>query len=313
MKRVLLLAVITLISSLMFGQEKQDVRGIIDPIGEPVQIIESRRIYLASGSRSLFEGTSRTFLKIDLPPNTVKWYYSFSTSEGISGTQNINLFIQLAGLLNDPSGITSGLISKLKVPKGVASADIFLCDRPNIDLFLEKAYSFNYTMEGSVQNHKQAVVEIDDITTGTVFLGLRNPSVLDGIIISIEVVAITDEIIADFNRELEDRKNKAISYGNLGWIEFENGNYRKCIRYCNKSNVKYTLGWVQANKGLALLMIGRQSKARETYVNAITLIKKQPNPNYVFEEIIKDIDNVLKINPNLNGANEVKRLIQLQQ
>ena len=48
-------------------------------------------------------------------------------------------------------------------------------------------------------------------------------------------------------------------------------------------------------------------------IKAITLMKKQPNPNYICKEMIKDIDNAKKIKPELNGADEIKQLIEMQR
>lgn len=277
------------------------------------QLIETRSIYLNGGLNATFGGQSRTYLEVDLPPNTVKWYYSFSTKRGKSGTKNLNLAIQLTGMLSDPSGTTSNALAAIKVPEGVASADVYLCDRSNIDKFLSKddlyGGNYSYIMEGSAQSTKQAVVEIDDFNTGTVYLGLRNPSTNNGVNISIEVVAIIETRIPIAK---SDAQQKAELYGGLGWTNFENANYEKCIEYCDKANSEYKLGWVLANKGLAQLMIDQESKAMETYIEAITLIKKQSNPNYVFNEMIKDINNAKKTKLFLNGADEIKLLIEMQ-
>lgn len=280
---------------------------------ESHQIIEPRSVYLNGGMRSAFGGKSRTYLKIDLPPNTKQWYYSFSTSKGKSGVKNLNLALQLSSLIADPSGITSQAMSAIDVPQGSGSIDVYLCNRENIDLFQAKADNnggtYSYIMEGTVENTKQAVVQINDVTSNTWYLGLKNPSSLDGINISIEVVAITEEIT---EKVKTPEQEKAELYGSLGWTQFENGDYQKCIEYCDKANAAYKLGWINANKGLAQLMIGDEESAMETYIDAIPLIKKQPNPEYVFREMIKDIDNALKIKPDLNGANEIKKLVQLQ-
>lgn len=53
-----------------------------------------------------FGGKSRTSIKIDLPPNTMEWYYSFTTTEVENGTANLNLAMQLSRMLVDPSGQT---------------------------------------------------------------------------------------------------------------------------------------------------------------------------------------------------------------
>lgn len=277
------------------------------------QIIEPRSVYLNGGMRSAFGGKSRTYLKVDLPPNTVQWYYSFSTAKGKSGVKNLNLALQLSSLLADPSGITSKAMSAIDVPDGSGSIDIVLCDFENIKLFQNKVDNnggtYSYVMEGTVENTKQAVVQINDVKTNTWYLGLKNPSSLNGINISIEVVAITEEVIEEVKTPEQE---KAELYGSLGWTQFENGDYQKCIEYCDKSIAEYELGWVKANKGLAQLMIGEEDIAMETYIDAITLVKKQPQPDYVFKEMIKDIDKQLTINPELSGANELKTLIELQ-
>ena len=281
---------------------------------ESKQLIESRSFYLNGGLRASMGGKSRTYIKIDLPPNTVKWYYSFSTKKGKSGTQNLNLALQLTGIIADPSGISSSALSAIKVPEGGAVADIYLCDKANIDAFIEKwdndGGTFYYTMEGTTKNTKQAIIEIDDIISGTVYLGLKNPSFNDGLNLSIEVVAVTETRVAI---EKSDDQQKAELYGGLGWTNFENGDYKKCIEYCDKANAEFELGWVLANKGLALLMTDKESDAIDTYIEAITLIKKQSQPNYVFSEMIKDINNAKKIKPELNGADEIKQLIEMQR
>ena len=268
--------------SLQFGfaQEYEVIR-------ETKKIIDSRDIYLNGGARSQFGGKSRTYFQVDLPPNTVQWYYSFTTTEGQSGTNNINLAVQLAGMLSDPTGLTSSTLSAIKVPEGVATADVYLLDQNNMNLFIQKVDanggSFLQYPEGMVENTKQAVVKIDDIKWGTWYLGIKNPSSVNAININFEVVAITENRI---KKEKPENQQKAELYGGLGWSQFENGNYEKCIEYSNKANGEYELGWIIANKALAQLMTEKESEAMETYIYAITLTKKQTNPHYFFREMV---------------------------
>jgi tetratricopeptide (TPR) repeat protein len=290
-----------------FTQEYEIVR-------ETKKIIDSRDIYLNGGTRAQFGGKSRTYIKVDLPQNTVQWYYSFTTTQGQSGTSNLNLAVQLTSMLSDPTGLTSSTLSAIKVPEGVATTDVYLFDQNNMNLFIQKTDlnggTYHHYPEGMAENTKQAVVKIDDIKSGTWYLGLRNPSSVSGINLNFEVVAITEKRI---KKEKPENQQKAELYGGLGWTQYENGNYAKCIEYCDKANAEYEFGWVHANKGLAQLMTDKESEAMETYINAITLIKNQPNPNYVFGEMIKDIDNALKIKPDLKGAEEIKQLIKIQR
>ena len=85
---------------------------------ESLQLIESRSVYLNGGLRASMGGKSRTSIKVDLPPNTVKWYYSFTTSKGKSGVKNLELAIQLSGFLADPSGISTELLSNISASLG---------------------------------------------------------------------------------------------------------------------------------------------------------------------------------------------------
>ncbi|MBL4663952.1 MAG: hypothetical protein JKY22_10480 [Flavobacteriaceae bacterium] len=125
---------------------------------ETHQLIEKREVYLNGGMRSQFGGKSRTYIQVDLPRNTVKWYYSFTTTKGENGSKNLNLALQLSTLLLDSSTILSSVLPEIEVPDGVASIDVYLCDRVNIDKFMDKAdlYGgvYSFTMEGTVENPK---------------------------------------------------------------------------------------------------------------------------------------------------------------
>ena len=233
------------------------------------QLIEERNIYLNGGARSQFGGKSRTYIQINLPENTLKWYYSFSTSPGESGTKSLSLLTQLTTLAIGPTGLAS-VLTDVEVPSGSQSIDVYLLDKTNVDRFIKKedlnGGTFYYYLQGSVENTKHGIIEINEITRGTCFLGLKNPSSLNGVNILIEVVAVIEE--------KSEKQTKAELYGGMGWKQFEKDNYEKCIEYSNKALEHYELGWVYANKGLAELVLGRESDAIDSYIQAITLIKK---------------------------------------
>lgn len=179
MKKLFLLLLVPIIS---FGQYTKTVK-------QTKVLVEKRDIHLNGGLRASTGGDSREVVPIDLPKNTVEWYYSFSTSAAGSGTKNLKLALQLGTLLADPSGISSKIVDNIQVPSGTSKADVFLFDGKNRVPFLNKEL-FYYIGEGTTENTKHGVVKIDDVTNGKYYIGFRNPSTLNGLNISIEVVAI---------------------------------------------------------------------------------------------------------------------------
>ncbi|HPF10568.1 MAG TPA: hypothetical protein PLP62_03900 [Flavobacteriaceae bacterium] len=280
---------------------------------EVKQLVRTRNIYINGGLRAEFGGKSRVFIPVDLPPNTVKWYYSFSTSRDENNAQNINLGLQLTAIILDPTFSTANVVSKIKVPDGVASADIFLMDKKNMEAFMDKADNnggtFYFSEEGSVMNTKNAVVEIDDIKNGRMYLGLRNPSTTYGLNLSIEVVAITETKILIKKSENQE---KAEMYGMLAKAQYDFGEYEKCVEYCDSSLEIFEMGWVWGKKGLAQLMLDKESEAMDSYVNAITIIKKNKDAPVIFGGMLRELDSVLVKKPELTAAEVIKQLIEKQ-
>lgn len=58
---------------------------------KPVQVYSPQTFYLNGGNRATFGGKSRVWYNIQLPENTVEWYYSFTTTKGQDPTENIQL------------------------------------------------------------------------------------------------------------------------------------------------------------------------------------------------------------------------------
>lgn len=175
----------------VFGQIVQKIRKV-------VQVMPEQTFYLNGGMRATFGGKSRTYYKIDLPKNTVEWYYTFSTSEGqTSNSAALNLVPQLTRLI-DPTGITAIAASAIMTPSGSNVCDIYLMDRQNADVFNKRVNNlggnFYYTISGSRENYRSGTVQIKDATYGTYYLGFRNPSPNKGITVAFEVAAIVEEI-----------------------------------------------------------------------------------------------------------------------
>lgn len=167
--------------------------------------------YLNGGAKATIGGKSRTSININLPKNTVEWYYSFSTTKGENSKSTISLISQLTKLY-DPTGITAMATNAILTPTGLGVCDIFLMDKKNADAFIEKVDNyggkFNYFASGSRENFKNGTVVVRDIRTGNWCLGFKNPSAIEGISITLEVAAIVEETETNLSEWSTETKTK---------------------------------------------------------------------------------------------------------
>ncbi|MEZ4809393.1 MAG: hypothetical protein R2819_03460 [Allomuricauda sp.] len=162
------------------------------------QIVAKNSYYLNGGSNSTFkDGKSRVVLPINLPPNTIKWYYTISASRDESETNEVVAGLDLLGDLTnliDHTGAVDFAMDQLTQPPGSDYCDVYLIDSENYGPFLNKQ-SFNHFQNGTRENIKSGVVGIN---TGEfpnqIYLGLKNPTTFYGVNIAIEVVAIVQEL-----------------------------------------------------------------------------------------------------------------------
>ena len=191
---------------------------------EAQTVISQRLISLNGGLRSQVDGKSRTIIPVNLPKETISWYYTFSTGSAGSGVKNLQLLMQVSALIADPTKVTSFALSNIKIPSGSHTVDVYLLDQPNADAFFNKidnkGGTFYYNREGTVTATKEGTVRINQISNSQMYLGIKNPSSLDGVDVSIEVVAIVAvEIYED--RWTLDNLNK-IYYNCLGTFSIRN-------------------------------------------------------------------------------------------
>lgn len=258
--------------------------------------------YLCSLSKSYLGGTSRIPILVELPPNTVEWYYSFSTSEGESGTAMLNLGIQLyAASQLGPLGASAA--KQIEVPKGSNAIDVLLISvESKKDFELEKddkvlGYEAYCSLKAS-----QAVMPINKLLTGSYYLGLKNTNNLNGINVTVEVVAIVEE--ADPNAD------KGQLYGSMGWKAYEKGELDKCVELSLKAlSFNPNLAWVKFNIALTHMAQGKD-QALDEYIEAISICKKDPNPKNSLSGALDDINNLRKIKGNLNYMDDIEVLIK---
>lgn len=304
MKQVITILFLATLTASITGQTVQKERKV-------VQVLTPQTFYLNGGTRATFDGKSRTYINFQLPKNTVEWYYSFTTKKNENSSSTIGLLSQLTQLY-DPTGMTAIATNAILTPSGAGVCDIYLLDKSNIFKFIEKVDnwggSFSYVVNGSRTNYKNGTVQINDILSGNWYLGFKNPSATEGISITIEVVAIVEEIKIF---EKTDTETKAEMFGGLGWKAYEKGEYDKCLELSQKAlELNPNLGWVHNNIGLVHLIKGDYISAIDSYSTAITLYKKSDNPSHWFNESIKDLKALILKHGQLEGANDILEMLQ---
>lgn len=301
MKKHYLLIILYLSFTTLFSQAIQKERKI-------VQVMSPQTFYLNGGTRAAFGGKSRAWYNIQLPLNTVEWYYSFTTKRGESAKGIINLFSQLTRLY-DSTGMTALAANAIMTPTGAGVCDIYLMDRKNTDAFYDKVDNwggtYSYKVSGSRVNFKDGTVQIKDITSGNWCLGFKNPSASEGISITFEVVAIVEQI-----KQQTDEQSQAFTLGNLGWKAFERGDYDRCLELSNEAlRLDNTLGFVDFNIALCYLVKGRTTEAITEYAKAISLTRKTSIAKQTFEGARNDLNQYMFLFPSKDDAKDVLELI----
>lgn len=271
-----------------------------------VHVLHQQTFYLNSVTRATFGGKSKTWFNVPLPPNTVEWYYSFTTTKGEKSKASVELFSQLTKLI-DPTGLTAVATNAIFTLPGAGVCDIYLMDNKNTDIFLGKngnsSQPFDYDLAGSRENFRNGTVKIDNINEGEWCLGFRNTSATEGIAITFEIVAIVEETKI-IDRPLAE--TKAEVFGTLGRKAYLNGNYDMCWELSKKALANNpNLGWVNNNLGLVYLIRGDYVSAIENYATAIALFAKDKNAQYWINESIADLKALIEKHGELEGAKEI--------
>jgi hypothetical protein len=132
MKPILFLISISVFTN-SFSQQLNVERKVVPIITEQKFVINSQN------NATLAGGKSKISIMVQLPENTVEWYYVYSASinkDNIDkATQSINLVAQLTKIF-DPTGITSTAVSSILAPSGSNECDIYLLSSDNRTEFI---------------------------------------------------------------------------------------------------------------------------------------------------------------------------------
>ena len=162
-----------------------------------VPVVTSHSFYLKGGSRAMIGNSSRQVLPIELPANTVEWYYTVTTTTNRKQSLNSDLTGQLDKLLVPDLGITSNALSSIAVPGGWGICDVYVMTNPNeVNKYVNKKPAISFLMNDSRQNYASGLIQVKDFLYGSCFLVLRNPSASQGLNVTVEVTAIVQTTVA---------------------------------------------------------------------------------------------------------------------
>lgn len=181
----------TLFLLLIFCKSALSFAQITKPVYKVVPVVTSHSFYLKGGSRALVGNSSRQVLPINLPANTVEWYYTITTTNNRKQSLNSDLTGQLDKLLVSDPGINSNALSVIEVPGGSGICDVYVMTNPNeVNKYVNKQPAVSFLMNDSRQNYTSGMVQVKDFLYGSCFLVLRNPSASEGLNVTVEVTAI---------------------------------------------------------------------------------------------------------------------------
>ncbi|KGO79689.1 hypothetical protein Q763_12625 [Flavobacterium beibuense F44-8] len=269
---------------------------------ETVTLIKQRSYFLNGGLHATTAGgKSRETIKVDLPPNTKSWYYSFYTAASEDGTELLNLGVQIAASIYGGTAGTS-IASSIKVPNGSGAADIYILTTDSRDAFLKKQdNNWRFYKDISLLNTLQAVQYVDVDFGNSFYIGMKNPSSLTGIAIYIEVVALVEKPDSDYE--------KGVMYGNLGWVAFEKGDFDKCLELSNKA-LGYDAGLYYVRFNIALVKLLQSSDdCLESYIDAIASIANDKTPQQTLQGALQDVQNLKLKSPDLENINDIEMLL----
>jgi hypothetical protein len=108
-----------------YGVHSQDIKKEI----EVVSVLKNKTFYLRQSKVvRLVAKTPRTYFEIQLPPNTIQWFYSYTTFFPDETAKKSNLEFQLKKIVDSSNNniIKAKSISSIKTPKGSTPISVYL-------------------------------------------------------------------------------------------------------------------------------------------------------------------------------------------
>lgn len=280
---------------------------------ELVEIHGNQQFYLNNATRdAIGTGDNEVYLKVDLPPLTKEWYYSFNAIQAKRGA-SLGLIGQLTNAF-DKTGIASLAIESITVPEGDARCDVYLTDHVNAMAF-ERDEAFQYWTSGTRENYSQGVAKITDVTQGSVYLCFSNPNTWDGVTISVEVVALvadkTEEeqavedvvtgvidligAISDHKADKEENKRKEQEWRNT-WqtaqLLFDAGQTKEADTYTRKALNMGLHPGLYFDLGLIQWVMDSGSTSTASYLSGLNMIYELQTKEEAIETLASAIGRI---------------------
>lgn len=192
MKNLLVTALLSFLIINIYAQSYNTVYEVVNLSPESSFYLDSK----------ISIGKKRTSMKIDLPENTVEWYYVFTTKLNKNDARNktglISELVKVVSKVNVLTTIAVETLEEVLKPNGAGIAHVYLTDYNGYKEFTAKdpfgiplfSKPRNPYLEGSRENQKDGIIKINDVTQGTVYFCFKNPSPTEGVFISLEIAAI---------------------------------------------------------------------------------------------------------------------------
>lgn len=175
-----------------------------------VNIIQPRDFYLNSQMRTdLLGGTQTHVVRVQLPPNTIEWYYAFSVSSTENDRASLSLTTQLASII-DKTGLASVALSALYTPTGSYACNVYLlANSGSAQTFANGNSDWRHFSNYQLTSTRNGVNVVKDrqFLSGTWYVGFKNLLETQGINVTVEVVAVVEETEVDgseWDKEIVD-------------------------------------------------------------------------------------------------------------
>ena len=154
---------------------------------------------------------SRKYISIQIPPNTVRWYYSFSAKNTQSEANNSkNQSSLLSSLANASTHAVASLVSSglQKTASSVDCSVYLLNSSSDINNFLKNNhYSIiKYCSREGFVSAQNVIVDGGHFLEGMQYLAIVNNNWQNAIYVNIQVVAVVQEPITDNGWTIEDKQ-----------------------------------------------------------------------------------------------------------